>query len=123
MRSVSAAMLCGVAAHRLVAQRAVAQRLLALLGRRVEDDARSEHRLHERIRRRLVELLVGRAEERLLRVLAVEHHERLAGESQLADFAALVAAALHQPDGIAAQLRAGGRAAARRPRGAESRDS
>ena len=68
MRSVSARDHLGVAAHQLVAQRLVAERLLALLGRRVEDHAAAEDRRHERIRRGLVELLVGRAEERLLRL-------------------------------------------------------
>src|SRR5262249_28243288 len=73
-----------------------AERLLALLRAGVEHDALAEDRRHERIRRGLVELLVGGAEERLLRLLAREHDDALAREPELADLAALVAHALEQ---------------------------
>ena len=93
-----------MSAHELVAQRAVAHGLLALLGRGVEDHAGSEDRLHERIGGGLVELLVGRAEERLLRRGSVEHHEPVTREVDLADLAALVVHALQQAQRVAAQL-------------------
>ncbi len=56
----------GVAAHHVAAQRLVLQRLLALLGRGVEDDALAEDRRHERVRRGLVERRVRRPEELLV---------------------------------------------------------
>ena len=93
-----------VRAHHLVAQRLVAHRLAALLGRAVEHHAAAEDRRHERIGCGLVVLLLLGAEERLLRGLAREQHDARAGPVHLADLAALVAHAPEQLDRAAAQV-------------------
>ncbi len=96
----------------------VVQHLAALFRCRVEDHALAEDRLHERVRGGLVELFVRGAEEQLVRRFAGEHHHRLAGQRKLADLAALVAAALHQPDRPPAQLQ---QVAEQRPRAGQFR--
>ena len=94
----------GVPLHLLAAQRGVAQHLLAPLRRGVEDDALAEHGRHERVRLALVEHLVGRAEERLVRPGAADQHDVAAGEGEQADVAALRAHAVQQADRVGAQV-------------------
>ena len=94
----------GVSAHVLVAQRPGADRLLSLLHGQVEDDAGAEDRLHERVREALIELLVRRTKEALLRRRAAEQRDVGTGQIDLADLATLVADAPEQIDRRAPQL-------------------
>ena len=93
-----------MAAHEAVAQGLVPHGLLALLRSRVEHDALSEDRFHERIGGSLIELLVRCPEESLLRFDSAEQRDPMPGQVDLAQLTALGAHALQQADGIAAQL-------------------
>ena len=76
----------------------------ASLGVGVEHHALAEDRRHERVGLGLVELLVGSPEEELVGLGAGEQDDVLVGQSELADVAALVADAVHQPDRVGAEL-------------------
>ena len=72
----------GVAAHELVAQGLVVERLPTLLRVGVEHDALAEDRRHERVGLGLVEVLVGRPEEDLVGVGSGEEHDVAVGQAE-----------------------------------------
>ena len=82
----------GVALHLLTAQCGVVQHLFAALGIGVEHHPFAEDRRHERIRRRLIEILVAGPEEELVGLRTGQEHHLLAGELEDADVAAFLAA-------------------------------
>ena len=90
----------GVAPHELVAQRLVVQHLPPSLGRRVEDHALTEDRGHEGIGLGLVEDLLGRPEEELVRLGTAEQYHVTGGQPEHPDVAALVPDALHEGDRV-----------------------
>src|SRR6185437_2157845 len=94
----------GVALHLLAAQRRVVQHLLASFEAGVEYHALAEDRRHERIRRGLVEVFVGGAEEELVGLGARQQDDVLVDELEPADVAAFVADPLHQTDWVGAEF-------------------
>jgi hypothetical protein len=94
----------GVAAHELVVQGLIVQRLPPLLRRCIEHDAGSEDRLHERIRLGLIQQLLGGPEEGLVGLRSAHEHDVPVAELELPDGAAFVADAPHEPDGIEPEL-------------------
>ena len=93
-----------MALHLLTAQRRVVQHLLAPLGTGVEDHALAEDRRHERVGLGLVEILVRGTEEELVRLGAGQEDDVLVDQLEPPDVTALLADALHQSDGIGAEL-------------------
>ena len=80
------------------------QHLLASLRAGVEHHALAEDRGHEGVGLRLVQILVGGAEEELVRLRPGQQDHLLARELEIADVAALVAHALHEGDRVGAEL-------------------
>jgi hypothetical protein len=93
-----------MALHVVAAQRGVVQHLLTPLRTGVEDDTGAEDRRHERVGLRLVEILVGGAEEELVRFLAGQQDHMLIGQLKSTDIAALLAKSAHQSDRVGAEL-------------------
>ena len=94
----------GVAPHVPVAERLVVEHLPAAFGGGVEHDALAEHRGHERVGLGLVELLLRGPEVPLVGLGAGHEHDPASGEVERAHLAALVADALHQPDGVGLEV-------------------
>ena len=93
-----------MALHLLAAQCGVVQHLRPTLGVGVEHHALAEDRRHERVGLGLVELGVAGAEEELVGLRPGQHDDLLVDQLEPADVTALVADAVHQPDGVGAEL-------------------
>ncbi|SLE01244.1 Uncharacterised protein [Mycobacteroides abscessus subsp. massiliense] len=93
-----------MALHLLATQRRVMQHLLTAFRIGVEHHALAEDGRHERIGLGLVQVFVAGAEEELVGLGAGKEDDLLVGELEGADVPALRTDALHQCDGIGAEL-------------------
>ncbi len=92
-----------MALHEFGGEGLIAKGLLALLGGSIKDHTLPENRCHKRIGSRLIELFFASAKKCFLSFFAHHHHNSIAREVDLTDFAQLVPHPLKERDGILAQ--------------------